>query len=96
MEILLESVGTEGLKNVKYMVVGKIITEKILNMRGVLSILRGLWSEEMVFNIRVMGMNRYSIAFRSKVLVQRAMEEGPWSVIGYTLILERWSEGLSI
>ncbi|XWS24810.1 hypothetical protein CRYUN_Cryun27aG0016800 [Craigia yunnanensis] len=96
MEISLESVGTEGLENAKYIVVGRIIADKILNRRGVLSILKGLWLEEMVFSIREMGLNRYSIAFRLEVLIQRVMEEGPWSVMGYTLILERWSEGMSI
>ena len=50
----------------------------------------------MVSNIKEMGRNRYCIYFRSKVMMQRALDEGLWSVMGESLILQRWSEGLTI
>ena len=36
MEISLESGGEEGIENRRFMLVGMIIAEKILNMRGLL------------------------------------------------------------
>ncbi|XWS35038.1 hypothetical protein CRYUN_Cryun21dG0091700 [Craigia yunnanensis] len=58
MEITLKSVGREGLEGVRYMQIGKIIADKLLNHRGVMVILRGLWIEEAVYGIRELGMNR--------------------------------------
>ncbi|XWS24809.1 hypothetical protein CRYUN_Cryun27aG0016700 [Craigia yunnanensis] len=83
MEISLESVGTERLENAKYMVVGRIIADKILNRIGVLSILKGLWSEEMVFSIREMGLNRYSIEIIGERMVILIEVEDPMTMAGW-------------
>ena len=42
MEISLECGGDEMLEGTRFMVIGKIVADKILNQRGVLAILRGL------------------------------------------------------
>ena len=82
MEITLESVGKKGLEGARYMLIGKIIADKILNQRGVMAILRGLWTEETVYSIRELGMNKYNVSFKLERLMTRAMEEGPWSIMG--------------
>ena len=89
MEISLESRGEEGIENRRFMLVGMIIAEKILNMRGVIAILRGIWLEEVVSNIREMGRNRYCLSFKMKVMMQRALDDRPWSVMVGCLILQR-------
>ena len=96
MEILLESMNGDRLENQRFVLASMIIADKILNRRGVIAILRGLWSEEVVSSIREMGKNRYCILFRMEVMMQRALDEGLWSVMRGSLILQRWSEGLTV
>ena len=76
MEISLECAGENVMEETRFLVIGKIVADKILNRRGVMAILRGLWTDEVVYGIREMGMNRYSISFRIKKVMERAMEDG--------------------
>ena len=85
MEVLLECGGEDVMEGARFMVIGKVIADKILNRRRVLTILRGLWTDEVVYGIREIGMNIYSISFRTKRVMERAMEESPWSV------MRRWA-----
>ena len=78
------------------MLIGLIITGEIMNKRGVIAVLRGLWFKEVVYNIKEMGLNRYSISFRWEALMQRAMDDGPWSVMCCCLIIQRQSKEITI
>ena len=77
MEISLECGGEEVLEGVRFMVIGKIVADKILNQIGVLTILKGLWMDEVMYSIREIRMNRYSILFRTYKVMERAVENGP-------------------
>ncbi|XVE90378.1 hypothetical protein DITRI_Ditri20bG0072900 [Diplodiscus trichospermus] len=62
------------------MAIGKIISEKKLNRRGVLNILRGLWSIEVVPLTREIDKNLYSFSFANEKVKEKAIEEAPWSI----------------
>ena len=49
-----------------------------------------------MYNISEIRMNRYSISFRIETVMERAMKDGLWSVMGCSLVLQRWSEGLMV
>ncbi|XWS30913.1 hypothetical protein CRYUN_Cryun23aG0032100 [Craigia yunnanensis] len=73
-----------------------VVADKILNRKGVIAILRGIWLEEVVTCLRELRVNRYCLSFNSEVLMQRALDDRPWSVMKGCLILQRWGEGLTI
>ncbi|XVF02057.1 hypothetical protein REPUB_Repub04eG0143300 [Reevesia pubescens] len=52
LEITLDSVSECDYVLSRFALVGHIIADKVLNRRGVFSILRGIWSEDMVPCIR--------------------------------------------
>ena len=92
MEIVLEGNG-EGDGCSRFMVIGKIIAGKILYRRGVLNILRNIWALEVAPMIREVGENMYSICFVNEIQMKRAIDEGPWSIMGHCLVLKEWEEG---
>ena len=57
-----------------------------------MSILKGLWSMEVVSLIREIGDNMYSFSFKMKCLMKKALEEGPWSIMGHCMVLKKWKE----
>ncbi|OMO67492.1 reverse transcriptase [Corchorus capsularis] len=78
MEIQLEEGDDWSLTLTRFMVVGKIIANRVLNRRGVVSILRGIWSEEVAPCIREIKENMYSISFKSEKEVEKVLMDGPW------------------
>ena len=58
-------------------------------------ILRGIWSTEVASVIGEVGENKFGISVKTKVLMERVIKEGPWSIIGYCLALARWPKGAS-
>ncbi|TYI35353.1 hypothetical protein ES332_A03G070700v1 [Gossypium tomentosum] len=96
LEISLEG-GDGGCSNLtKFMVVGKIHAKKILNQKGVLSILKGIWSGDDILCIREVEGNIYAISFARERSYQRALAEGSWSVMGCSIQFQKWDEGDSI
>ncbi|XWS10382.1 hypothetical protein CRYUN_Cryun39dG0072800 [Craigia yunnanensis] len=58
---------------------------------GVMAILRGMWLIEVALSICEVGLNTYGISFVSKEALRRAVEDGPWSVMGSYLVVKNWS-----
>ena len=73
--------------------IGKIVSKKVLNHTGVMVILRGMWLIEMAPCISEVGVNVYGISFRSESFLRRAVEEGPWSIMGCCFIVKKWLRG---
>ncbi|OMO83330.1 hypothetical protein COLO4_22586 [Corchorus olitorius] len=76
------------------MVIGKIFASRVLSRRGVVSVLRGIWSTEVAPCVREVGDNMYGVSFRSEKEMNRANEEGPWSVMGNSMSFKKWTPGV--
>lgn len=80
----------------KSTLIGKILADRLLFKRGVIGVLRSMWSEEVVSDIRELAANTYSISFNSEAQRRRALEEGPWSIMGTCLVLREWMPGVNV
>ncbi|KAH1115075.1 hypothetical protein J1N35_008453 [Gossypium stocksii] len=96
LEISLEG-GDGGCSNLtRFMVARKIHSEKILNWKGVLSILKDIWSGDDILCVREVEGNIYAISFARERSYRRALAEGLWSVMGCPIQFQRWDGGDSI
>ena len=63
MEISLECAGENVMEETRFLVIGKIVADKILNRRGVMAILRGLWTDEVVYGVDAQFCPGYCVYF---------------------------------
>ncbi|OMO71257.1 reverse transcriptase [Corchorus capsularis] len=96
LEIQLEDGDEVSFALTKYMVPGKILVNRILNRRGVVSVLRGIWPLEIAPCIREVGDNLYGISFKTKKERDRALEEGPWFIKGSCMMMKKWQPGCNV
>ncbi|OMO59330.1 hypothetical protein COLO4_34247 [Corchorus olitorius] len=96
LEIVLESGDEECPQWTRFMAVGKIHANKILNRKGVMAILRSIWSEEVAPGIREVGENTYGISFCSEKARDRIIDEGPWSIMGFSMNLQKWDSDITV
>ncbi|OMO51032.1 hypothetical protein CCACVL1_30061 [Corchorus capsularis] len=96
LEIELETGEEESLQWSKHMAIGKIYATKILNRKGVMAILRSIWVEEVAPSIREVGENTYGISFKSERARDRAIGDGPWSIMGSCMNLKKWVSDRSV
>ncbi|OMO59995.1 hypothetical protein CCACVL1_24480 [Corchorus capsularis] len=68
----------------------------MLSRKGVMGVLRSMWSEVIVPEIRELVVNTYSLRFASDVQKKKALEEGPWSIMGTCLVLKEWKQGIGL
>ncbi|OMO75791.1 hypothetical protein CCACVL1_16038 [Corchorus capsularis] len=74
----------------KFALLGKIVVDRNLNRRGVINVLRSIWSPKDLLDVRDLGGNLYGLSFATAKSLVFAMENGPWSVLGHCLILKKW------
>lgn len=96
MEILLEEGDDSSVGLTKFNAIGFILADRVLNRRGVVNILRGIWPETVVPFIREVNRNTIVISFVSESILNRALKGGPWSVMGYCMHLKIWTMGCSV
>lgn len=70
--------------------VGRILSQKILNVVGVKNVIKKAWKTDEEFSISDMGNNLFVFSFSSEVDLCRIMCEGPWSVMGKIMVLRKW------
>ncbi|OMP08294.1 hypothetical protein COLO4_06602 [Corchorus olitorius] len=93
LEIVLET-QEEGVREAtKFTVIGKILTEKPLNRRGVVGVIQSTWPRKEIVAVREMGSNLYAISFASQKFMEEVLANGPWSVMGCSLNLRKWEIG---
>lgn len=83
--------------NVEYAlraVVGKIISDKVLNKRAVRSILFKMWDRYKGLYITDMGDNKFLFTFPEVCNAEEVLKRGPWFVMNQLLSLQRWGEGI--
>ncbi|OMO75565.1 Endonuclease/exonuclease/phosphatase [Corchorus olitorius] len=90
LEICLESKGAEVKEATRFMVVGKVLAEKPVNRRGVLSVLANMWYGKDAPTIREFGSNIFGFAFKSEKAMNQALDNSPWTVMGNCLSLKKW------
>ncbi|OMO88293.1 hypothetical protein CCACVL1_08480 [Corchorus capsularis] len=90
MEIHLESHGEATCEATKFLLIGKILSDKPINRKGALGVLRSMWGGKDCPVITELGMQIYGLAFQSEAQMFEAMVESPWSVMGCCLILKKW------
>lgn len=71
-------------------IAGKILAPKKLNVTGVNNILINSWPTKVNFKISNLGDNIFTVIFELKGDAKKLLEEGPWSVIGYTVVTQEW------
>ncbi|OMO59554.1 reverse transcriptase [Corchorus capsularis] len=93
LEIVLESQEEDVREATKFTVIGKIISKKPLNRRGVIGVLQSIWPRKEILTIREMGQNLYAISFVNQQFMEDALANGPWSVMGCYLNIKKWEIG---
>lgn len=79
-----------NLPEVKWMVVGKLLTIKDFSNTALFSTMRAAWNSAREVTFRPMGKNLFIIQAFCLGDWKRIMEEGPWTFRGYALMLEEF------
>ena len=75
LKIKLEEWDEQSLALSRFMVIEKIISKRILNRKGVMAIIRGMWPVEMVPWIFEVGINVYGVSFRSEECLGKVIKK---------------------
>ena len=51
---------------------------------------------EVALIICEVGVNQYGISFKTEDMMEKALDEGLWSIIGFSLTLKRWLKRVSM
>ena len=60
----------------KCSLIRKVVADRVVNRKGVLAILRGIWPVEVAPVISEVGNNKYGIAFKRNKLMIKTLDEG--------------------
>lgn len=90
--ISLDESFEECPQSAQYVIVGKILSSKILNKIGVQKVIEKAWKTEEEFSISSWKDNVYAFGFKNEDDPCRIISRGPWSVMGSLLILRKWDQ----
>lgn len=90
--IALDESYEECPQNARFVLVGKILSSKILNKTGVSRVIEKAWRTEEEFSISPWKDNVYAFGFKKEEDLCRVISRGPWSVMGSLLILRKWDQ----
>ncbi|KAJ1395231.1 hypothetical protein SESBI_33602 [Sesbania bispinosa] len=90
LEILLDAEGDSGIQAARKMLVGKILSDKPLNRTAVKDIITKAWGLTGKLTISDLGPNLFMFNFIEAHQAKKAMEEGPWFIMGHLLSLQSW------
>ncbi|OMO80574.1 hypothetical protein COLO4_24033 [Corchorus olitorius] len=96
VEIELVAAGEEVGVATRFALLGKIVVNRDLNRKGVINVLRSIWNARDLVDVRDLGNNVYGISFANEKGMMFALENGPWSVLGHSLVLRRWEVSQTI
>ncbi|OMO50761.1 Zinc finger, CCHC-type [Corchorus capsularis] len=96
VEIELVAAGVEVSEATQFALLGKIVVGRDLNRKGVINVLRSIWNARDLVDVRELGNNIYGISFANEKGMEFAMENGPWSVFGHSLVLRRWEVEIDV
>lgn len=90
--ISLDESFEECPQNAQFVLVGKILSSKVLNKVGVLKVIEKAWRTEEGFSITPWKDNVYAFGFEKEDDLCRVISRGPWSVMGALLVLRKWDQ----
>ncbi|QHO43955.1 uncharacterized protein DS421_5g167110 [Arachis hypogaea] len=76
--------------------VGRVLTDKILNTVTVRKTICNMWGDPQGLVITNAGQNCFILNFKCQEEAKRAHEGGPWRIEGHMLSLQWWRSNLSI
>lgn len=88
--ISLDESFEECPQSAQFVLVGKILSSKILNKVGVQKVIEKAWRTEEEFTISPWKDNVNAFGFKSEDDLCRIISKGPWSIMGSLLILRKW------
>ncbi|OMO52400.1 hypothetical protein COLO4_37225 [Corchorus olitorius] len=90
LEIVLDVNQEEVGNAMRCALMGKIITDRVLNKRGVIGILQSIWSPKDLIEVREIGSNLYGLLFSNEEVTEMILERGPWTVMGHCISFKKW------
>lgn len=72
-----------------FMLVGKFLTERSINLEAVAKELKPIWKTKKSFEVQDMGENKVPYVFETKEDLDRVMLFSPWSFDKYLIILHK-------
>lgn len=94
--VALEEDRVESLETAKRILVGKILSGRLLNRGAVKNILSKAWGEPNGLQIADLGPNIYMFTFKEKKDAVEVMKKGPWFVMNHLLSLQYWVPEASV
>lgn len=89
-EIELEEYCTEGVDFAKRTLVGKFMTERLVNRGAVKTIVPKAWGEPAGMEISDMGPNMFMFTFENSNGARDILKKSPWFFINHLLSLQYW------
>lgn len=80
----------DSSQRAKFTLVGKILSSKTLNRKGVANVIAKAWRTIEEVSVSAWGENTYVFGFKSENDVCKIMTLGPWSIMGSLMILRKW------
>ncbi|KAE9461529.1 hypothetical protein C3L33_06552, partial [Rhododendron williamsianum] len=74
----------------KFTLVGKILSPKSLNKKGVANVIAKAWRTSEEVSVAAWGDKIYAFGFKAEDDVTKIMRLSPWSIMGCLMILRKW------
>ncbi|OMP10436.1 hypothetical protein COLO4_04510, partial [Corchorus olitorius] len=86
----LEAAKDEIQEATQFGLIGKIIADRILNKRGVMNVLQTIWPKKVLQKVFDLRPNLCGFSFADRRCMEIALNNGPWTVMGFSLCLKQW------
>lgn len=80
----------------KHTLVGKILSKRPLNQKGVANIIGLAWRTKEEVSVSAWGDNLYAFGFKSEEDLCKIITLGPWSIMGNLMVLRKWESHKTI
>ncbi|KAK9291439.1 hypothetical protein L1049_019387 [Liquidambar formosana] len=90
---LLPNSDLAGMAN-NLALVGKIIADRLVNIHAFRIVITKAWSVKDGLSISALAPNTFLFEFPNVFDRKRALNTGPWSVLGFHLVLKEWPPSL--
>ncbi|KAF7821278.1 putative ribonuclease H-like domain, reverse transcriptase zinc-binding domain-containing protein [Senna tora] len=84
-----------GIENHQQVLMGKLISEKLVNRGAMENAFRNIWGQPRGFKVEETGHNLFLFHLKDQDAMNRVLEGGSWSFRNRWLVLSRWKRGLN-
>ncbi|OMO97767.1 hypothetical protein CCACVL1_04463 [Corchorus capsularis] len=92
----LEAAKDEIKEATQFGLIGKVIADRILNKKGVMNVLQSIWPKKVLLKVFDLGPNLYGFSFADRRCMEIALNNGQWTIIGYSLCLKKWDTSKAV